>query len=86
MLSGQSPHDPPAILGLLDSVGAGEEIRRLYQPPRESDELSLEERASLPERALKYIEKLEHELRELKARHHQTEDRLRKANWAKWSR
>ena len=74
------------LLRLLDSVGVGEEIRRCYQPLREPDELSLEERASLPERALKYIEKLEHELRELEARHHQTQDRLRKANWAKWSR
>ena len=74
------------LLRLLDSVGVGEEIRRFYQPPREPDELSLEERASLSERALKYIEKLEHELQELKARNHRTEDRLRKANWAKWSR
>jgi hypothetical protein len=75
-----------SLLGLLDSVGAGEEIRRFYQPLRKPDELSLEERASLPERALKYIEKLEGKLQELKARNHQTEDRLRKANWAKWSR
>jgi hypothetical protein len=64
------------LLGLLDSVGAGEEIRRFYQPLREPDELSSEERASLPERALKYIEKLEHELRELAARNHQTQARI----------
>ncbi len=74
------------LLRLLDSVGAREEIRRLYHPLREPDELSSEERASLPERALKYIEKLEGELRELEARNHQTENRLRNANWAKWSR
>jgi len=74
------------LLDLLDSVGAGEEIRKLYHPLREPDELSSEERASLPEWALKYIEKLEGELRELEARNHQTENRLRKANWAKWSR
>ena len=35
---------------------------------------------SLPERALKYIEKLEAKLEELEARSHRTEDRLRKAN------
>lgn len=74
------------LLDLLDSIGAGEEIRRFYQPLREPDELSPEERASLPKRALQYIEKLEGELREMEARHHRTEDRLRKANWAKWSR
>jgi hypothetical protein len=74
------------LLELLDSAGAGDEIRRFYQPLREPDELSLEERASLPERALKYIEKLEGKLRELEARNHHTQDRLRKANWAKWSR
>lgn len=74
------------LLDLLESVGVGAEIRRRYQPLREPDELSPEERASLPERALKYIEKLEGELQELEARSHRTEDRLRKANWAKWSR
>lgn len=74
------------LLGLLDSVGAGEEINSRYQPLREPDDLSSEERTSLPERALKYIEKLEDELRELEARNHRTENSLRKANWAKWSR
>lgn len=75
-----------SLLDLLDSIGAGEEIRRVYQPLREPDELSPEERTSLPERALQYIEKLEGELRKMEARHPRTEDRLRKANWAKWSR
>lgn len=74
------------FLDLLESVGAREEIRRRYQPLREPDELSPEERASLPGRALKYIEKLEGELQKLEARNHRTDDRLRKANWAKWSR
>jgi len=74
------------LLDLLESVGAREEIRKRYQPLREPDELSPEERASLPERALKYIEKLEGELQELEAGNHRTENRLRKANWAKWSR
>jgi hypothetical protein len=74
------------LLDLLESVGAGEEIRMCYQLLREPEELSPEERASLPERALKYIEKLEGELQELEARNHRTENRLRKANWAKWSR
>lgn len=74
------------LLDLLESVGAGEEIRRRYQPLRDPDELSSEERASLPERALKYIEKLEARVEELEARGYRTEDRLRKANWAKWSR
>jgi hypothetical protein len=74
------------LLNLLESVGAGDDIRRSYQPLREPDELSPEERASLPERALKYIEKLEGKLRELEAQNYRTENRLRKANWAKWSR
>jgi predicted nuclease with TOPRIM domain len=74
------------LLDLLDSVGAGEEIRRRYQPLREPDELSPEERTSLPQRALKYIEKLEAQLRELEASNHRTKNRLRKANWANWSR
>jgi hypothetical protein len=74
------------LLDLLDSAGVGDEIRSRYQPLREPDELSPEERASLPERALQYIEKLEGELRELEARNDQTENRLRKSNWAKWTR
>lgn len=74
------------LLDVLESVGVGAEIRRRYQPLREPDELSPEERASLPERALKYIEKLEDELQGLEARNDRTENRLRRANWAKWSR
>jgi len=75
-----------SLLDLLESVGLGEEIRSHYQPLRAPDELSPEERASLPERALKYIEKLEGELRELEAQSDRTEDRLRRANWARWTR
>ena len=74
------------LLDLLESVGAGGELRRRYQPLREPDVLSPEERASLPERALRYIEKLEDELQELEAQNGRTENRLRKTNWAKWSR
>ena len=74
------------LLDLLESVGAGEEIMKYYQPLREPDELTPEERASLPERALNYIEKLKTKVEELEARSYRTEDRLRKANWAKWSR
>jgi hypothetical protein len=74
------------LLDLLDSAGVGDEIRRHYQPLREPDELSPEERASLPERARKYIEKLEGEVRELESTNDQTENRLRKANWARWTR
>jgi hypothetical protein len=74
------------LLRLLESVGLGEEIRQRYQPLREPDELSPEERAALPERALRYIEKLEGEIEELEAQNHRAQDRLRKANWAKWSR
>ena len=72
------------LLSLLDSVGAGDQIRRRYQPLRAPDELSANERASLPERALKYIEKLEHEIQELRARNYGIQNRLRKANWARW--
>lgn len=74
------------LIDLLESVGAGEKIRVSYQPLREPGELSPEERASLPERALKYIKRLEDRVRELEARNHTTENRLRKTNWAKWSR
>jgi len=75
-----------SLLEFLDSIGAGEEIKRRYHTLREPDDLSSKERASLPARALKYIEKLEGELRQLEARNHRTENSLRKANWAKWSR
>lgn len=74
------------FLRLLESVGLGDEIRQLYQPLREPDELSPEERAALPERVLKYIEKLQAEIEDLEARNDRTQDRLRKANWARWSR
>jgi hypothetical protein len=74
------------LLRLLESVGLGDEIRRRYQPLRNPEELSPEERTALPERALHYIETLEGEIEELEARNHRTQDRLRRANWAKWSR
>jgi hypothetical protein len=74
------------LLSLLEAAGVGEEIRRHYQPLRDPDELSQEERAALPEQALKYIEKLEGQLAELRAQNDRTANRLRKANWAKWSR
>ena len=74
------------LLRLLESVDLGEDIRRRYQPLRDPEELSPEERAALPERTLKYIEKLEGKIGELEARNDQTQNRLRKANWAKWSR
>lgn len=72
------------LLSLLDSVGVGDEIRKRYQPLREPDELSPEERATLPERARKYIENLESELRRVTDEKNRVGDRLRKANWAKW--
>ena len=74
------------LLRLLESVGLGDDIRRRYEPLRDQEELSPAERAVLPERALKYIEKLEGEIEELEARNHRSQDHLRKANWAKWSR
>lgn len=74
------------LLRLLESVGLGEEIRRRYEPLRDPAELSLEERAALPERALRYIEKLEEEIEDLEAQNHSAKNRLRKANWARWSR
>jgi hypothetical protein len=74
------------FLDLLEAAGVGDEIRKRYQPLRDPDELSPEERAALPQRVLQYIEKLEGELDELEARNHRTEDRLRRANWAQWKR
>ena len=72
------------LLSLLDSVEVGDEIRERYQPLREPDELSSEEKASLPERAHKYIEKLESELQSITDEKHRIGDRLRKANWVTW--
>jgi hypothetical protein len=72
------------LLSLLDSAGVGSEIKDRYRPLREPDELSPEERAALPERVQKYIEKLETELREVTARSDRTANRLRKANWSRW--
>jgi Tfp pilus assembly protein PilN len=72
------------LLNLLDLVGVGDEIRNRYQPLREPDELSTEERASLSERTLKYIEKLESELQQVSDEKNRIRDRLRKANWARW--
>ena len=74
------------LLRLLESVGLGEEIRRRYAPLLDPDDLSPEERDALPERALKYIEKLEDGIKELEAQNYRAKDRLRKANWARWSR
>jgi hypothetical protein len=74
------------LLRLLESIDLGDEIRLRYEPLRDPAELSPEERAGLPERVLKYIEKLEDEIEELEAGAYRTQDRLRKANWAKWSR
>ena len=71
------------LLGLIESVGVGEEIGARYQPLREPDDLTPEERAALPERALRYVEKLEGEVRDLVAGKLRVEDRLRKANWAR---
>jgi hypothetical protein len=73
------------LLDLLESVGAGKKIGMCYQPLREPAELSPEERASLPDRAVKYIEKLECELQEFEARNQRTENRLRKTT-GRWSR
>jgi hypothetical protein len=72
------------LLSLLDSAGVGGEIKERYRPLREPDELSSEERAALPERAQKYIEKLENELQKVTTESGRTADRLRKANWAKY--
>jgi hypothetical protein len=74
------------LLDLLASAGVGDEILRLYLPLREPEEPSPAERASLPERVLHYIEKLEGDLKDLDARNDRTENRLRKANWARWTR
>jgi len=69
---------------LLDSAGVGGEIIECYRPLREPDELSPEEIATLPERAQRYIEKLENELQKITTESGRTAARLRKANWAKW--
>ena len=71
------------MLRLLEFIGLEDEIWRRYEPLRDPAELSPEERAGLPERVLKYIEKLEDEIEELEARNYRTQDLLRKANWAK---
>lgn len=72
------------LLSLLDSAGVGGEIKGCYHPLQEPDELSPEDKAALPERVQKYIEKLEAELRNVTAKSDRAADRLRKANWARW--
>jgi hypothetical protein len=72
------------LLSLLDSAGVGGQIKERYRPLREPDELSPEEKAALPERVQKYIEKLESELQNVTTESRRTADHLRKANWAKW--
>lgn len=66
------------LLSLLDSAGVGGEIEKRYRPLRKPDELSPEERAALPERVRKYIEKLESELQSTTTESGRTADRLRK--------
>jgi hypothetical protein len=71
------------LLSLLDSAGVGREIKERYRPLQEPDELAPEEKAGLPDRARKYIEKLESELHKVTTESDRTADRLRKANWAR---
>jgi hypothetical protein len=89
-LSTESRHvvnaEVSTLLDLLEFSGVGDEIRRRYEPLRAAEELSPEERSALPERVLHYIEKLEGEIEELETQNHRAQDRLRKADWAKWTR
>ena len=75
-----------ALRALLKQAGAGEEIERYYQQMTEQVTLTPEELNALPLRVLTYIRELEKKLADLESKHRGTEDRLRKANWANWSR
>jgi hypothetical protein len=72
------------LLHLLEGLGLGEELRKVYRPLKERDEPTPEEREALPERVRLYIEKLERELRSLRVDNERVADRLRRANWARW--
>jgi hypothetical protein len=75
-----------ALRALLKEAGEGEKIERYYQRMAEDVTLTAEELNALPPRVLTYIRELEKSLADLRLEHHGTEDRLRKANWANWSR
>jgi hypothetical protein len=74
------------LLDLLQSVGRGEEIRGAYHPLVRPDELSTDEKEALPERAQRYIQKLEERLSSLEYENDKVSTKLRKANWERWSR
>jgi hypothetical protein len=74
------------LLNLLEFAGVGDEIRRPYELLRAAEELSPDERAAMPDRALHYIQKLEGKIEELETQNQRAQDHLRKANGAKWTR
>jgi hypothetical protein len=71
------------LLRLLESIGVGDASLKAYRPLQDPDELSVEEREALPERAKRYIEKLEDEVNSLSSENGRISNRLRKANWAR---
>jgi hypothetical protein len=74
------------FLDLLQNLGLGEEIRGAYRPLLRPDELSTEEKDGLPERVQQYIQKLENRLSSLEYKNDKISSKLRKAQWARWSR
>jgi hypothetical protein len=76
-----------AILrALLRAAGTGEEIHEAFLSPEEKLKLAPEELSALPERARAYIQHLEDRLRTSQFESSRTKDKLRKSNWANWSR
>lgn len=75
-----------ALLDLLQGVDLGEEIQRVYRPLLTPDELSDEEKAALPERVQRYIQRLEKRLNNLEHANDNISKKLQKANWSRWSR
>lgn len=71
------------LLGLVASIGVGDASLKGHRPLQDPDELTVEERAALPERVKNYLEMLENEIEGLTAKNGQVSDRLRKANWAR---
>lgn len=75
-----------ALRAMLKQAGTGEEIDRYYRPIEEAITLTPEELNGLSHRVRTYIFDLEKALDQLQSEHYTTKNRLRKANWANWSR
>lgn len=73
-----------ALRSLLQELGLGAEIERLYRPLQRQSSLSLQQIAELPEWARRHISDLQlSEMTTLRQENENLRDRVRKANWAR---